>query len=171
MKQIKISKKLLFLLFLLPTSIILLFLAIISSLSSDEKYTPVNILSENKYDYLMKSPETGDVLLYLEKASNEEEYKTGLMNRKSLDQNSGMIFLFPDSQIRTFWMKNTYIPLDIAFLDQGYTIINIEENAKPLDTSVRYTSSRPAQYVIETNAGWFKQNNISQGDTLTITSK
>ena len=88
----------------------------------------------------------------------------GLMNRDFLDRESGMIFVFPEKSRRSFWMKNTRIPLSIAFIDEDGKIINIE-NMKPNDMSnVRSTS--PAPYALEVNRGWFDENDVMTGDTV-----
>lgn len=101
-------------------------------------------------------------------ANTPELRSLGLMKRLSLDENAGMIFVFEDSQPRSFWMKETYIPLSIAYLDSDGVIINIE-NMSPLD--LRSTrSSSPAKYALEMNEGWFESNGIQPGDTISINS-
>lgn len=92
----------------------------------------------------------------------------GLMRRLSLDENTGMIFVFDDAKPRSFWMKETYIPLSIAYLDSSGVIINIE-SMTPLNlSSVR--SSSPAKYALEMNEGWFERNGVKPGDTIIIDS-
>jgi uncharacterized membrane protein (UPF0127 family) len=81
------------------------------------------------------------------------------MHRKSMPQNHGMLFIFEKPQIISMWMKNTYIPLDMLFLDKNGKIIWIHENAKPLDESI-ISSRFPASFVIELNAGQVKEKNI-----------
>jgi uncharacterized membrane protein (UPF0127 family) len=77
----------------------------------------------------------------------------GLSNRKGLPKNQGMLFVYPSARPLTFWMKDTHIPLSIAFLEDSGEIINIQ-NMFPNQTDERYTSSRPAKYVLEVNQGW-----------------
>src|SRR5262249_48527365 len=67
----------------------------------------------------------------VEVAETPETWAHGLMERASLDQNAGMLFIFPDVVLRTFWMMNTLIPLDMLFIDANRRVINIQENALP----------------------------------------
>lgn len=83
------------------------------------------------------------------------------MDRKTLGENDGMIFIFPRKHPQSFWMQNTYIPLDIAFLDDSGKIMQIESMA-PMSTRMT-TSSSPCQYAVEVNKGWFSKNNIDVG--------
>ena len=102
--------------------------------------------------------------LLVEVAANEQDRNRGLMFRKSLAENEGMIFVWPDSQYRNFWMKNTLIPLDIAFFDEQMFLINIH-TMKPDDGSGDYgdyRSAEPARYAIEVNAGWYKKHGIKK---------
>lgn len=73
-----------------------------------------------------------------------------------------MLFVFPGERHRRFWMKNTYLPLSIAYVNR-YGIINEIYDMEPLDSSRVYPSMYPAQYAIEVNRGWFKRNNIKKG--------
>jgi len=89
---------------------------------------------------------------------------TGLMYRETLDESSGMLFIFDDEQVRDFWMKNTLIPLDIIFLDSNYTIVKIQQ-AVPCkeDPCKTYSSEKPSKYVVEVNLDFAKNNNITEG--------
>jgi len=102
--------------------------------------------------------------LRVEIASDEEDISKGLMHRDELDANSGMLFMFPDSAERSFWMKNTNIPLSIAYIDDAGEILNIED-MEPHDLS-GIPSRGPARCAIETNRGWFKDNGIRPGDAV-----
>jgi hypothetical protein len=86
---------------------------------------------------------------------------TGLMNRFSLQPDHGMLFVFDKPQPLAFWMKNTYIPLSIAFLDAGGTIINIED-MRPQDESTHWSRAN-ALYAIEVKQGWFATRGITAG--------
>ncbi len=102
------------------------------------------------------------IKLKVEIADTVETQTRGLMFRDKLDENSGMIFVFGNETTREFWMMNTYIPLNIAYINrQG--IINEIYYMRPLDTSIRYPSQQPAMYALEVNKDWFKKNNISEG--------
>ncbi len=101
-------------------------------------------------------------------ADDYEEWSRGLMYIKELPDYGGMLFTYPDEEERTFWMKNTYIPLDIIFINSEQKIIKIHSNVPPLDTSHTYPSVYPAMYVIEINGGLASQLGIKEGDTLKI---
>ena len=108
----------------------------------------------------------GSIPLSVEIADTSYARDQGLMFRDSLEDDSGMIFIFPDCGIRGFWMKNTKIPLSIAFVDESGKILNIE-NMSPYDINTKY-SKGPAKYAIEVNIGWFDNKGISPGDLVTI---
>lgn len=100
-----------------------------------------------------------------EVADSPETRTRGLMCRLSLKENAGMLFVFSESQERSFWMKETYIPLSIAYLNEAGVILNIE-NMAPLNlASVR--SSGRAMYALEMNEGWFEKHGIRAGDMVT----
>ena len=117
----------------------------------------------NKLPVMIKGNE-----IFVEVADSEEERKRGLMWRKKLNNNAGMLFVFKDSSIRYFWMKNTFIRLDMAFVDTNMVIRTIRTTAKTNDSTTIYSSFVPVQYVLEVNAGWFEQHNIEPGDTITF---
>jgi uncharacterized membrane protein (UPF0127 family) len=86
----------------------------------------------------------------------------GLMNRFSLRPDHGMLFVFEEPQPQAFWMKNTYIPLSIAFIDATGRIINIEDMAPQTETT--HPSRGPALYALEMKKGWFAERGIGEGD-------
>ena len=102
----------------------------------------------------------------VEIADSDEEISRGLMWRKTLDRDKGMLFIYPDNAVRYFWMKNTYIKLDMAFIDANHVIRTIHTADRIGDEKTLYSSLVPVQYVLEVNAGWFKQHNIGIGDTV-----
>ena len=99
-------------------------------------------------------------------AASPEERQQGLMHRESLAQGAGMLFVFEDSQERSFWMANTYVPLDIAYMDEELTIVSILAMT-PLDTNL-YPSGAPAMYALEVNQGWFAAQGIEVGDRAEV---
>ncbi len=105
------------------------------------------------------------VPLQVEIAQDEESAAQGLMHRDQLPENQGMLFVFPNQRILTFWMRNTFIPLDIAFIDESGTIVDIQRMA-PLDETKDYISAAPALYALEVNAGWFEKQNIRVGSKV-----
>lgn len=102
----------------------------------------------------------------IEIADNEFETQTGLMYRDSMKEDHGMLFVFPDSRPRSFYMKNTRFPLDIIYLDEKETIVSFQENAQPLDES-SLPSNAAAKYVLEVNAGMVKKWKLEVGDKIT----
>lgn len=105
-----------------------------------------------------------DVKIYIEMAFTPEQRATGLMHRKKLEENHGMLFVYPEDQILSFWMKNTYIPLSIAFIKNDGTIVGITD-MEP-ETEDRHISPEPARYALEVNQGWFQANNIKVGSMI-----
>jgi uncharacterized membrane protein (UPF0127 family) len=101
-----------------------------------------------------------------EVAQTEEEKARGLMFRKSLRQNEGMLFVYDGQEILTFWMKNTPLPLSIAFLDQGGKIVDIQD-MEPFSLRT-HVSSFPAKYALEMNKGWFRRKGVGPGDIIRI---
>jgi uncharacterized membrane protein (UPF0127 family) len=102
--------------------------------------------------------------LLVEVVSTPETRATGLMNRFSLQQDHGMLFVFEAPQPLAFWMKNTYIPLSIAFVDARGRITNIED-MRPQDEST-HLSRGMARYAIEMRQGWFAAKGIGAGDVV-----
>jgi uncharacterized membrane protein (UPF0127 family) len=101
----------------------------------------------------------------IEIAKTDYETQRGLMDRYTMKSNQGMLFIFTNTQPRSFYMKNTYIPLDIIYLDSDGKIVSFLENAKPLDeTSI--PSQVPAKYVFEINGGMVQSLNLEIGDKI-----
>ena len=101
----------------------------------------------------------------LEIADNEYERQLGLMNRKEMKENEGMLFIFPRQDYQSFWMRNTLISLDIMFVNDQKEIITIHKNTKIL-SETSYPSSAPSIYVVETLAGFADRHNIQVGDKI-----
>ena len=89
------------------------------------------------------------------------------MFRKNLPENQGMLFIFENSDFHSFWMKNTYIPLSIAFISASKEIVQID-NMFPLDTLNPHFPEKPIKYAIEVNQGWFQHHKIKVGDRVRI---
>ena len=102
--------------------------------------------------------------LVVEVAATGSTRETGLMNRFSLQPDHGMLFVFDAPQPLAFWMKNTYVPLSIAFVDTEGRIVNIED-MQPLDLATHW-STAPALYAIEMKQGWFREKGIVAGDLV-----
>jgi uncharacterized membrane protein (UPF0127 family) len=101
----------------------------------------------------------------VELARSEEELTRGLMNRRQLAPESGMLFLFSQNEPRAFWMKNTLIPLDMLFIDDGGRVVGLIERAEPLTTSPR-DPGVASRYVLEVNGGWAARHGVRPGDRV-----
>ncbi len=113
----------------------------------------------------MKTIKINSVPLSVKVASKPEEMAKGLMGVTEMEKDEGMLFCYPEEEILSFWMKSTPIPLSIAFIDKNKKITQIEE-MKPFDeTSI--SSDKPAMWALEVNSGWFDDNKIKIGDTVT----
>lgn len=110
----------------------------------------------------------GEVIYYVETADTIEEMAKGLMYRKKMPLNSGMIFLFGKNHPQPIgmWMKNTLIPLDMLFLSEDYKIIAIVQNTQPLSLKIIQPTKEYVSAVVELNAGEVKKNGIKLGDQI-----
>jgi len=104
----------------------------------------------------------GEVAVRVEIARTREELSRGLMWRTDLDADAGMLFVFGNSAPRTFWMKNTPLPLDILFLDDAGTVVNVAAATTPY-SEAPIPSAGPARYVLEVNAGFAAKHGIGAG--------
>jgi uncharacterized membrane protein (UPF0127 family) len=107
----------------------------------------------------------GNATWQMEIAKSEAEREKGLMFRKSMPQNNGMIFVFSTPHEVAMWMKNTYIPLDMLFLDEDLTVMGTIEGTMPLSEDVLRGPGVVA-YVLELNAGQVAANNLKKGDKV-----
>ena len=103
-------------------------------------------------------------LIKAEFADTFQARARGLMQREKLEQNAGMLFRFDETATQCMWMKNTLIPLAVAFMDDAGTIVTILE-MQPHDETSR-CSTQPARYALEMNRGWFAQRGIKPGTKL-----
>jgi len=106
----------------------------------------------------------GEHTVKVELAADTKTRSRGLMYRKSLDADRGMLFIYPDEQLRAFWMKNTSLPLSIAYANGAGTIVHIADMT-PFSIE-RVESKLPATYALEMNKGWFDKHDITPGDTF-----
>jgi len=113
-----------------------------------------------------------EVSFKCEVADTTSERSQGLMDRETLAQDAGMLFVFENPQNVTFWMKNTLIPLDIVFIDESGKVVNIAQaNPEPgvADSDLtRYSSDRPVKWVLEVNQGLCANNLIMPGTQISI---
>jgi hypothetical protein len=108
------------------------------------------------------------VKLNVEIADDEYSTQTGLMYRHSMAENEGMLFIFNDSQQRSFYMKNTEIALDIIYLNSKKEIVSIQKNTKPFDET-SLPSESASEYVLEVNAGLSDKWKLEKGDKIQFT--
>lgn len=107
----------------------------------------------------------GGIPLQVEIADSPEKRERGLSGRKKID--SGMLFIFEKQDIYPFWMKDTYVPLSIAFIDRDGVIISIQDMA-PLYTNRLYIPPKPIFYALEVEMDWFEKNDVDVGDSVII---
>ncbi len=104
----------------------------------------------------------------IEVADTPEERNRGLMDRRNLPDSTGMLFIFENSGQQNFWMKNTYIPLDIIYVNASKQIVKIHKYATPHSID-SYPSEKEALYVVEVNGGFTDQYKIQEGDRILFT--
>jgi uncharacterized membrane protein (UPF0127 family) len=102
------------------------------------------------------------VRVRVEVVQTPQERQRGLMYRKQLDPDAGMLFVFERPQHNVFWMHNTFLPLDMIFITRDMRVLGVVENATPQTDSPREVPGE-SQYVLEVNAGYSRQHGISQG--------
>lgn len=110
----------------------------------------------------------GHTKLKVKIAKTPREQERGLMFVGDLPADQGMLFSYPQEKILSFWMKNTKIPLSIAFIDKNYKIIQIEDMNPGNEESIK--SGSPAKLALEVNKGWFNDNNVKVGDKISLKS-
>ena len=106
----------------------------------------------------------------LEVRKTIQERGRGLMYRREMAPDEGMLFIFPDEAPRSFWMKNTYLSLDMLFLDSDLRVVSLLESVPPLNTEPR-RSAQPAKYVVELNAGTARKHRILVGSQAHTTAQ
>jgi len=108
--------------------------------------------------------DVGGHVVTAEVADNDLARQRGLMYRDSLPTDHGMLFVYPSEQTLSFWMRNTEIPLDIAFITAAGSIVDIQHMKAESDSL--HTSARPSMYALEMAKGWFERNGVKVGDTV-----
>lgn len=113
--------------------------------------------------------ETGEkvITIDIEKAETPEEHEIGLMYRRDMQESQGMLFIGKEEEEKGFWMKNTYIALDIIYVNAEKEIVSIGKYAKPQSTE-SIPSGAPAQYVVEVVAGFSDKYGIGKGDKISF---
>ena len=106
------------------------------------------------------------ILPNLDVVSEYKDRQKGLMFKRYIPEDYGMFFIWDRKKVQCMWMKNTYIPLSVAYIDKSGEIMNIYDMVPLSKTSV--CSKKPALYALEVNQGWFNRNDINVGDILAI---
>ena len=129
-------------------------------------------VSPPKIVFTKKELKIGDKTLYVEIADTQEKRSQGLMYRKKLPSNAGMLFIFDKESIQNFWMKNTFIDLTIGFFDKSRVLIDMQDMdgvKSILQKDIPRASSKfPAKFALEVNKGWFKKNGIKLGQKFSL---
>jgi uncharacterized protein len=122
---------------------------------------------EGSVSFIDQNNQQTIVRIDVELANTPSLRAQGLMNRPTIGQKQGMLFVFPDMDYRSFWMKNTNISLDIIYADDKGKIVSIKENTVPF-SEASVPSDKPAMYVVEVNAGFCARHQIQAGDRITF---
>ena len=129
--------------------------------------TPIEISFKKEGVLFLKKASNDSIIktIDIEIADDDYQTQTGLMYRNSMDTHQGMLFVFENEEYKSFFMKNTKIPLDIIYINADKKIVSIQKNAKPFDET-SLPSEAPAKYVLEINAGLSDQWNLQSGDKI-----
>ncbi len=130
-------------------------------------YSSFNDSENLEKETIVLTNSTGEqIKVKAEIADEKDEQEEGLMNRESLCENCGMLFVYEKNVSHGFWMKNTEIPLSIAFISENGTIMEIQQ-MEP-ETTDTHKPEEPYRYALEVNQGFFEENGIDAGDEVSI---
>lgn len=155
----------------LLTALLVCILLVTSCKTDAEKGIKTETIAFTKEGQLTISEAENETVLAeldIEFAESEYEIQTGLMYRNTMKKDQGMLFVFPENDVRSFYMKNTNIPLDIIYINSDFKIVSFQKNAKPLDET-GLNSRFPAKYVLEINAGLSDAWGLSEGNIMAFT--
>lgn len=144
---------------------ILLFLSCKEEAKKTVKTEAITFTKEGTLSITKQESDTLITSFDIEFAESAYETQTGLMYRQSMEDHQGMLFIFNDERMHSFYMKNTEIPLDIIFIKSDLSIASFQENAEPNNES-GLSSQVPIQYVLEVNAGLVKNWQLEVGDKI-----
>ncbi|MBL9021229.1 MAG: DUF192 domain-containing protein [Myxococcales bacterium] len=116
---------------------------------------------------VVRFPDIAGVEVAVELAKKNADRMRGLMYRKELGDNAGMLFVFEEERALQFWMKNTCIPLDMIFISDKGVVVGVEENTPMLSTDT-FGPSCPARFVLEVNAGWARKHGVRPGTRVDL---
>jgi len=147
--------------------IFLAFLSCKNDAKREIKTESISFTKEGELAIIATETDTIKANFDIEIAENEYETQTGLMYRKSMKKNRGMLFIQPIESLQYFYMKNTEIPLDIIYINTGMKIVSFQKNAQPFNEN-SLPSNVPAKYVLEINAGLSDQLGLQVGDSISF---
>ncbi|TDS16748.1 hypothetical protein DFQ03_1231 [Maribacter caenipelagi] len=130
----------------------------------------VDFTHEGDLSVFLNSSDTVKTKFNIEFAETDYETQTGLMYRKGMKNNQGMLFIFPDERMHSFYMKNTEFSLDIIYIKEDLKIASFQENAQPLNET-GLSSQVPIKYVLEINGGLAQELGLSIGDSISFSRK
>tara|TARA_R110002051_G_scaffold255120_2_gene314237 strand:- start:77211 stop:77705 length:495 start_codon:yes stop_codon:yes gene_type:complete len=157
------------------SSVILMVVALlVFSCKEEHKKTiatqSIDFTHEGDLTIFLNASDTIKTKINIEFAETDYETQTGLMYRKGMDNNQGMLFIFPDERMHSFYMKNTEFPLDIIYIKENLKIASFQENAQPLNET-GLSSQVPIKYVLEINGGLAQELGLSIGDSISFSRK
>lgn len=130
----------------------------------------IDFTHEGDLSVFLNSSDTVKTKFNIEFAETDYETQTGLMYRKGMENNQGMLFIFPDERMHSFYMKNTEFSLDIIYIKEDLKIASFQENAQPLNET-GLSSQVPIKYVLEINGGLAQELGLSIGDSISFSRK
>ena len=138
---------------------------------SNSAVKPIVVSFKKEGELRLKKAATDSLIITLDIEIADDAYQTqtGLMYRDSMKDNQGMLFIFPESEYRYFYMKNTKFPLDIIYLAEDKSIVSIQKDAQPMNEA-SLPSEAPAKYVLEVNAGLSNHWRLETGDVIEFTT-
>jgi uncharacterized membrane protein (UPF0127 family) len=125
-------------------------------------FSAVSAFAQKKFQVIPLT--AGMHVIQAELVANDKDRQQGLMFREKMGPNEGMVFVFDAPATVCMWMKNTLLPLSVAFIDESGKIVNIED-MKP-QTTQSHCAKKPVRYALEMNQGWFRQKNIKPGSPI-----
>ena len=147
------------------------FCVVTSSCKEDKKSVkPVEITFKKEGELTLKKASNDSIIksIAIEIADDDYQTQTGMMYRDAMENDQGMLFIFPKAEQHSFYMKNTRISLDIIYISADKKIVSIQKNAKPFDET-SLPSNAPAQYVLEINGGLADAWELAVGDVMEFT--
>ena len=130
----------------------------------------IDFTHEGDLTIFLNASDTIKTKINIEFAETDYETQTGLMYRKGMENNQGMLFIFPDERMHSFYMKNTEFSLDIIYIKEDLKIASFQENAQPLNET-GLSSQVPIKYVLEINGGLAQELGLSIGDSISFSRK